>query len=69
MGNRSSWQTVSQNSTGKDDPCFLRVLKRESSALRTKSGEMGRAKDNGVICLQASYFEILSVHDDIVETE
>ena len=33
MGNRSSWQTVSQNSTGNDDPCFLRVLKRESSAL------------------------------------
>ena len=34
MGNKSSWQTVSQNSTGNDDPCFLSVLKRESNALR-----------------------------------
>ena len=34
MGNRSSWQTVSQNSTGNDDPCCLRVLKSESSALQ-----------------------------------
>lgn len=36
MGNRSSWQTVSQNSTGNDDPCCLRVLKSESNALKTK---------------------------------
>ena len=36
MGNRSSWVTVSQNSTGNDDPCFLRVLKRESNALKNK---------------------------------
>ena len=36
MGNKSSWQTVSQNSTGNDDPCFLRVLKSESSALQTE---------------------------------
>ena len=34
IGKRSSWQTVSQNSTGNDDPCFLRVLKSESSALQ-----------------------------------
>jgi hypothetical protein len=37
MGNRSSWQTVSQNSTGNDDPCFLRVLKRESKALQNEA--------------------------------
>lgn len=36
IGNRSSWQTVSQNSTGNDDPCFLSVLKSESNALQTK---------------------------------
>jgi hypothetical protein len=33
IGKRSSWQTVSQNSTENVDPYFLRVEKRESRAL------------------------------------
>jgi hypothetical protein len=70
MGNKSSWQTVSQNSTGNDDPCFLRVLKSESSALQIAAEcKQRRVRTRQCICSQPSYFEVLSVHDDVIETK
>ena len=68
MGNRSSWQTVSQNSTGNDDPCFLRVLKRESNALHPTLRER-EARESTCLCSQTSHFKVFSVHYDVIETE
>jgi hypothetical protein len=71
MGNKSSWQTVSQNSTGNDDPCFLRVLKSESSALQIAAGcKQGvKSKVHQRIYSQPSHFEVLSVHYNVIETK
>lgn len=42
MGNSSSLQTVSQNSTGKSRPCVLRVVNNESRALHgVNTGQRG----------------------------
>lgn len=66
MGNNISLQTVSQNSTGKDDPWVFNVENKESNALCQVSSvrRVRVCKD-----LQASYFKVLPVHDDVVESE
>ena len=69
MGNRSSWQTVSQNSTGNEEPCFLSMLKRESNALHPTSRERESREEVICQCSQTSYFEVFSVHYDVIETE
>jgi len=66
MGKRSSWQTVSQNSTGYDAPYVLRVEKRESKALSRESNQ-GSNRKKGYS--QSSDFQIFAIHDDIVKTE
>lgn len=71
MGNRSSWVTVSQNSTGNDDPCFLRVLKSESNALKTKV-QRKREVSKSIflhVYAQSSHFKIFSIHDNVIKAE
>ena len=70
MGNRSSWQTVSQNSTGNDAPCFLRVLKSESNALETKvQYKRGEQEHLMHVRSQPSHFKIFSIHNDVIKAE
>ena len=70
MGNRSSWQTVSQNSTGNEAPCFLRVLKSESNALKTKE-QYKRGEQEHLVHVrsQPSHFKIFSIHNDVIKAE
>lgn len=66
MGNNSSWQTVSQKSTGYVDPYVFKVAKRESSALHMKMSIFTREIESYA---QTSNFQIFTVHNDIIEAK
>ena len=67
IGKSNSWQTVSQNSRGYVDPYVLSVLKRESRALMALLVRYSEEKMGNHV--QTANFQVLSVHDDVVEPE